>query len=957
MYTDAGITIEDFIQETLEDHQAPTVSNFSAHLGECRHTINNLEEVSLYEDLDSDRTHLQKMKKHLKNLFTSGKGYVDNQELFSQALESFGNTFLEEEPLLGSVFLKFSVLTKELTALLKALIRNMNNIITFPLDNLLKGDLKDLKGDMRKPFDKAWKDYETKFSKIEKEKREVAKQYNMTRGEILGAEVAEEMQKERRLFQLHMCEYLIKANDIKSKKGVDFLQNLIKYYHTELCFFQDSLKTVENMKGNIEDLTTQLNTVKQTQDEEKRKLSNLKDNLRSALQMEQKEDGPYKQVRSYSLHQLQGNKLYGSEMNGFLNKRSDGLRKAWQKRKCEAKTGFLTITRSTSSRSPIKVNLLTCQVKPSVEDKRCFTVISYDRTFHFQAEDEQSRAAWVSVITNNKEEAMNAAFRGEPRKSGDSGVLDLTRSIIRDVVQMPGNNVCCDCSSPEPSWLSTNLGVLVCIECSGLHREMGVHTSRIQSLTLDVLNTSELLISKNVGNFNFNNIFEAQLPSGNVKPTAASDMTVRKAYIVAKYTEHRYVKKRSDTLAKELDTLYLAISTKDIFPLLELFAHGVDLSEPLPDDCVQEQGETPLHVAVRDSDITSLHIADFLVQNCRNLNKQTVKGHTALHFSCEHDKPNCLKLLLRSKAAMNIENAAGEKAVDIARKLNLVLCEDLLVKAEEGKMSSGLQVEYDWHLNSEELAESEDDLDENILQRSVHRPKSVAVHPSEKTGKESRRATLSYFASPEVACSSPGETETNKKPHPSPNRSSHKRTMSEPQNTLINHLKNSQDSDASSNLDSSSAGSKMPFLENKLQIIQEAPPLSRKPHIQGVRVYPANKPGPVTLKTVDTSQSFLKQQQPPLPPKPNGKARVTQQCNKQLLPSPAPRRFLPTPKKRVRAKACYSHMGVHSDELTFAGGEIIVVTADDDSWWKGYIEEEPQRRGVFPKSFVNVIEE
>lgn len=48
---------------------------------------------------------------------------------------------------------------------------------------------------------------------------------------------------------------------------------------------------------------------------------------------------------------------------------------------------------------------------------------------------------------------------------------------------------------PGPTWLSTNLGVLICIECSGIHREMGVHYSRIQSLDLDVLGTSELLVS------------------------------------------------------------------------------------------------------------------------------------------------------------------------------------------------------------------------------------------------------------------------------------------------------------------------------------------------------------------------------------------------------------------------------------------------------------------------------
>lgn len=46
----------------------------------------------------------------------------------------------------------------------------------------------------------------------------------------------------------------------------------------------------------------------------------------------------------------------------------------------------------------------------------------------------------------------------------------------------------------DPGWLSTNLGILTCIECSGIHREMGVHVSRIQSLSLDSLGTSDLLV-------------------------------------------------------------------------------------------------------------------------------------------------------------------------------------------------------------------------------------------------------------------------------------------------------------------------------------------------------------------------------------------------------------------------------------------------------------------------------
>ena len=51
-------------------------------------------------------------------------------------------------------------------------------------------------------------------------------------------------------------------------------------------------------------------------------------------------------------------------------------------------------------------------------------------------------------------------------------------------------------SFSDPTWLSTNLGILTCIECSGIHRELGVHYSRIQSLTLDVLSTSELLVNR-----------------------------------------------------------------------------------------------------------------------------------------------------------------------------------------------------------------------------------------------------------------------------------------------------------------------------------------------------------------------------------------------------------------------------------------------------------------------------
>lgn len=76
----------------------------------------------------------------------------------------------------------------------------------FPVDTLLKSELRGVKGELKRPFDKAAKDYESKYIKIEKEKKSQAKEVGMIRSEVNPAEIADEMEKERKLFQLQMCE-------------------------------------------------------------------------------------------------------------------------------------------------------------------------------------------------------------------------------------------------------------------------------------------------------------------------------------------------------------------------------------------------------------------------------------------------------------------------------------------------------------------------------------------------------------------------------------------------------------------------------------------------------------------------------------------------------------------------------------------------------------------------------
>ncbi|NXA21108.1 ASAP1 protein, partial [Ibidorhyncha struthersii] len=580
--------------------------------------------------------------------------------------------------------------------------------INFSLESLIKGDMKELKGEFKKPFEKACKDYESKLAKIEKEKRELAKQHGMVRSEVSGGEIAAEMEKERRTFQLNMCEYLIKVNEIKTKKGIDLLQNHIKHCSSQFNFFQECLNTTAKLKTFTETLIPELQSMKIRQDEEKKQLCSLRDQLKAALQLEQKEDPGNKQA-VYNMHQLQGNKQYGMEKSGTLFKKSDGLRKVWQKRKCTISNGYLTISHGMLNRPPAKLNLLTCQVKPNMDDKKCFDLVSHNRTYRFLAENEQDCAAWVSVLSNSKEEALNVAF-SKVQGRGESSWEELTRAIIKEVRGMPGNRECCDCSAPDPTWLSINLGILICIECSGIHREMGVHLSRIQSLSLDKLTTSELLLARNISNSGFNNIMEANLPSFSLKPTVHSDMAFRKHFIISKYVEKKYVKRSP---AAQCSGLPEAIKDKDIFSLLQAYAENVDLSEPVLAP-LQEPGETILHVAVLLSDRTSLHIVDFLVQNSGSLAKQTVEGNTPLHYCCSHNKPECVKLLLKAKANIAITNKAGETALDVASRMRHPLCEELLLQAQSSKFNPHVHVEYEWWLGQDDMYESDEDLDEKV---------------------------------------------------------------------------------------------------------------------------------------------------------------------------------------------------------------------------------------------------
>ncbi|XP_056169099.1 ADP-ribosylation factor GTPase-activating protein AGD2-like isoform X1 [Syzygium oleosum] len=397
------------------------------------------------------------------------------------------------------------------------------------------------------------------------------------------------------------------------------------------------------------------------------------------------------------------------------------------------------------------LDLHTSTIKIDAENtdlRLCFRIISPSKSYTLQAENEADRMDWVNKIKGAIASLFNSHFLQQPNlsaettknnasrgfrsadannSSGDMIKLDGHDSVAKILRSIPGNDLCAECGSPEPDWASLNLGILLCIKCSGVHRNLGVHISKVRSLTLDVKvwETTVLDLFHALGNSYCNSIWEGLLqdetvkeaPDGAVpsmsKPCPNDAVSYKEKYIHAKYVEKLLIVRDSESSGSlhaksiwqavktnNLRDVYRLVVTSDMNIINSIFDEvdgaeafdldSVDINRNDPANCLQMkdprepanclQGCSLLHLACHQGNPVMLEL---LLQFGAGINMQDFHGRTPLHHCISMGNNSLAKFLLKRGARPSIKDGEGLSALERAMEMGAITDEDLFILLAE----------------------------------------------------------------------------------------------------------------------------------------------------------------------------------------------------------------------------------------------------------------------------------
>ncbi|XP_060793566.1 arf-GAP with GTPase, ANK repeat and PH domain-containing protein 2 isoform X2 [Neoarius graeffei] len=271
------------------------------------------------------------------------------------------------------------------------------------------------------------------------------------------------------------------------------------------------------------------------------------------------------------------------------------------------------------------------------EENADFIIISSTgQSWHFDTQNQEERDAWVQAIESQILASLQLCeSRNKTRRSSQSEAVAL--QAIRNA---KGNDLCVDCDAPYPTWASLNLGALICIECSGIHRNLGTHLSRVRSLDLDDWPSELTKVLMAIGNHMANSIWE-KCTQGRQKPTPEATREQRESWIRAKYEQKVFVAPlpTQDESPGEVTSSQLlsAVTSKDLPRLLLLLAHSTkeQLNVPL-------QLQSPLHAACQLGDVV---MTQLLVWYGSDVKAKNPQRQTALTLAQQAGSQECVDIL------------------------------------------------------------------------------------------------------------------------------------------------------------------------------------------------------------------------------------------------------------------------------------------------------------------------
>ncbi|XP_014446470.1 arf-GAP with coiled-coil, ANK repeat and PH domain-containing protein 2 isoform X1 [Tupaia chinensis] len=504
-----------------------------------------LEEVE--GDVAELELKLDKLVKLCIVMIDTGKAFCVANKQFMNGIRDLAQ-YSSNDAVVETSLTKFSDSLQEMINFHTILFDQTQRSIKAQLQNFVKEDLRKFK-DAKKQFEKVSEEKENALVKNAQVQRN--KQHEVEEAtNILTAT--------RKCFRHIALDYVLQINVLQSKRRSEILKSMLSFMYAHLAFFHQGYDLFSELGPYMKDLGAQLDRLVVDAAKEKR-------------EMEQKHSTIQQKDFSSDDSKLEYNvdAANGIVMEGYLFKRASNAFKTWNRKKPDHIRRWFSIQNNQlvyqkkfkDNPTVVVEDLRLCTVKhcEDIERRFCFEVVSPTKSCMLQADSEKLRQAWIKAVQTSiataYREKGDESEKLDKKSSPSTGSLDSGNeskekllkgeSALQRVQCIPGNASCCDCGLADPRWASINLGITLCIECSGIHRSLGVHFSKVRSLTLDTWEPELLKLMCELGNDVINRVYEANVEKMGIKKPQPGQRQEKEAYIRAKYVERKFVDKNS----------------------------------------------------------------------------------------------------------------------------------------------------------------------------------------------------------------------------------------------------------------------------------------------------------------------------------------------------------------------------------------------------------------------------